>query len=161
MNNEELKDLLGHVVASAKQVNILTGDHAQAIYNEAAANKGGTTKSEEIIKRALTRLMDEKDESGKYLIYDQEQFYAVKAVLTSPLCGLPSKPAEFARVMRNLQLDSLRVRYEYESVRKVNLHQLPVDVELWHQYLNTAGDYSLKQVKPAVRLMQLLEEERA
>lgn len=39
MSNDELKDLLGHVAASAKQVNILTGEHAQAVYNEAGAEQ--------------------------------------------------------------------------------------------------------------------------
>ena len=160
MSNEELKDLLAHVAASAKQVNILTGDHASAPYYEAGATKqGATTKSEEVIKRALVRLMDEKDDEGKYLVHDQGQFYGVKAVLTSPRCGLPSKPADFGKVLRNLELDNLRVPYVQESVRKIHLHQLPSNVELWHQYINIADEYSLKQVKPAVRLMQLLEEE--
>lgn len=160
MSNEELKDLLAHVAASARQVNILTGDHASASYNEAGpAKRQGMTKSEEIIKRALTRLMDEKDDEGKYLVYEQGQFYGVKAVLTSPLCGLPSKPTDFETVMRNLKLDKLRIPYVYESVRKIHPHQLPQNVELWHQYINTADEYSLKQVKPAVRFMELLKEE--
>ncbi len=160
MSNEELKDLLAHVAASAKQVNILTGDHASAPYYEAGATKKGYTKSEEIIKRALTRLMDEKDDDGKYLIYEQGQFYGLKAVLTSPLCGFPSKPAAFEAVMRNLELDNLRIPYVYESIRKIYPHQLPNNVELWHNYINTADEYSQKQVKPAVRLMELLEEEK-
>ena len=60
MTNDEIKDLLKEVVSSAKQVNVMTGDHAQAIYNEAGA-KGNTTKTEEAIKRAVIRLMEEKD----------------------------------------------------------------------------------------------------
>ena len=160
MSNEDLKDLLSHVAASAKQVNILTGDHASAPYYEARAIKQSTTKSEEIIKRALIRLMDEKDDDGKYLVYEQGQFYGVKAVLTSPICGLPSKPADFEKVMCNLELDKLRIPYVYESVRRIHPHRLPDNVELWHQYVNIADEYSLKQVKPAVRLIQLLEEEK-
>ena len=160
MSNEELKDLLAHVAASAKQVNILTGDHASAPFYEAGATKHGMTKSEDIIKRAMIRLMEEKDDEGKYLRYEQGQFYGVKAVLTSPLCGLPSKPSDFETVMRNLELDNLRIPYVYESVRKIHPHQLPNNVELWHQYTNITDEYSLKQVKPAVRLMELLEEEK-
>ena len=34
MTNDEIKDLLREVISSAKQVNVMTGDHAQAIYNE-------------------------------------------------------------------------------------------------------------------------------
>ena len=103
--------------------------------------------------------MEEKDEEGKYIMFEQGQFYAVKAVLTSPLCGLPVKPADFGNVMRNLKIDNLRVRYDYDSIRKIHPHQLPPNVELWHQYMNIADDYSLKQIKPAVRLMEILEEE--
>ena len=158
MSNEELNDLLAKVAASAKQVNILTGDHASAPYYEAGA-KGSTTKSEEAIKRAVIRLMEEKDEKGKYIVYEQGQFYGIKAVLTSPLCGLPSKPADFAKVMHNLEIDNLRVPYVYDSIRKIHPHQLPQNVELWHQYQNIADEYSLKQVRPAVRLMELIEEE--
>lgn len=160
MNNEELNEMLARVAASAKQVNIMTGDHAQAIYNEAGATKRGTTKSEEIIKRALIRLMDEKDDDGKYLVYEQGQFYGVKAVLTSPICGLPSKPADFEKVMCNLELDKLRIPYVYESVRRIHPQKLPPNVELWPQYLNITDEYSQKQVRPAVRLMELLDEEK-
>lgn len=158
MSNEELNDLLAKVAASAKQVNILTGDHASAPFYEAGA-KCKTTMTEEVIKRAVIRLMEEKDEDGKYIMFEQGQFYAVKAVLTSPLCGLPVKPADFGNVMRNLKIDNLRVRYDYESIRKIHPNQLPLNVELWHQYVNIADDYSLKQIKPAVRLMEILEEE--
>lgn len=160
MNNEDLKDLLAHVAASAKQVNIMTGDHAQAIYNEAIETKQCRTKSDEIIKRALIRLMDEKDEEGNYLIYEKGQFYGVRAVLTSPICGLPSKPADFKRVLINLELDNLRIPYDYEIVRKIYPHKLPNNVELWHQFMDTADDYTLKQIKPAVRLIELLKEEK-
>ena len=159
MSNEELNDLLAKVAASAKQVNILTGDHASAPFYEAGA-KGNTTKTEEAIKRAVIRLMEEKDEKGKYIVFEQGQFFGIKAVLTSPLCGLPSKPADFAKVMHNLEIDNLRIPYVYESVRKILPHQLPTNVELWRQYQNTADDYSMKQVVPAVRLMDILGEEK-
>lgn len=160
MSNEDIKDLLTKIVASVKQVNLMTGEHAQAIYNEASAPKPTATKTEERIKRALIRLMDEKDEKGHYLVYEQGQFYGLKAVLTSHICGLPSKPADFEKVMGNMELDKLRIPYVYDSVRKIHPHKLPPNVELWHQYLNIADDYSLKQVIPAVRLMELLEEEK-
>ena len=158
MNSEDIKDLLSGVIASAKQVNILTGDHASAPFYEAGA-KGGGTKSEEAVKRAVIRLMEERDENGKYLVFEQGQFYGIKAVLTSPLCGFPAKPADFGRVMHNLELDNLRVRYDSESIRKVHPHNLPRNVELWGQYQNTTDEYSLKQVVPALKLMDILAEE--
>ena len=91
---------------------------------------------------------------------DQEQWFAAKAVLTQ-VCGFPVKPAEFEKVLKNLGLDHLRVPYVYDSVRKVHVHQLPTNIELWHQYLNTADEYSRKQVVVAVKLIELLEKVKA
>ena len=115
------------------------------------------TKTDKQVKRAVELLMDAHDEQGVYLIQDQEQWFALKAVLTQ-LCGFPVKPADFERSLKNLGLDHLRVPYVYDSVRKVHVHQLPPNVELWHQYLNTADEYSYKQVAVAVKLMELLSK---
>lgn len=117
------------------------------------------TKTDRQVKQAVQLLMEACDEQGVYVMQDQEQWFAVKAVLTQ-VCGLPLKPAEFEKVIRNLELDSLRVPYVYDSVRKVHVHQLPQNVELWHQYLNSADDYSRKQVVVAVRLLELLSKTR-
>lgn len=119
-------------------------------------NAPSATKTEEEIKAAVVRLMEETDETGDYLMRDKEQFYAVKAVLTQ-LCGFPVKPAEFGRALHNLELDDLRIKYDYENIRKVHPHQLPANVSMWHHYQNTADDYSMKQVKVAVRLIEMLE----
>lgn len=119
------------------------------------AQRDTSTKTDKQVKRAVEQLMDARDEQGAYLMQDQEQWFAVKAVLTQ-LCGFPVKPAEFEKVLRNLGVDQLRVPYVYDSVRKVHAHQLPQNVELWHQYLNATDEYSRKQVVVAVKLMELL-----
>ncbi len=118
-------------------------------------NNRCVTKTEEDIKEAVKRLMDEKDTEGHYLLHDQDQHYAVKKVLTS-FFGFPQKPSDYSMLMHNLELDNLRVKYDNESVRKVHLHNLPPNVSLWHQYQNTADQYSFKQVVVAVKLMELL-----
>lgn len=115
------------------------------------------TKTDKQVKQAVERLMDACDDQGLYLMQDQEQWFALKAVLTQ-VCGFPVKPADFERSLKNLGVDQLRVPYVYDSVRKVHVHQLPQNVELWHQYLNTADEYSHKQVVVAVRLMELLSK---
>ena len=122
----------------------------------APAQRDTATKTDKQVKRAMELLMSACDEQGEYLMQDQEQWFAAKSVLTQ-LCGFPVKPAEFEKVLRNLGLDQLRVPYVYDSVRKVHAHQLPQNVELWHQYLNTADEYSRKQVIVAMKLMELLE----
>lgn len=142
--------------ASINQLNLVVESGATVNYYGGEKSPAATTKSEEDVRRAVVQLMEERDEKGNYLLNDQQQFFAVKAVLTA-LCGFPVKPAEFAKVMHNLELDNLRVRYNYESVRKVAVHQLPQNVELWHQYQNTADEYSMKQVVVGVRLMELLQ----
>ena len=119
------------------------------------AQRDTSTKTDKQVKRAVEQLMDARDEQGAYLMQDQEQWFAVKAVLTQ-LCGFPVKPAEFEKVLRNLGVDQLRVPYVYDSVRKVHAHQLPQNVELWHQYLNATDEYSRKQVVVAMKLMELL-----
>ena len=115
------------------------------------------TKTDKQVKQAVEMLMESKDAEGAYIMQDQEQWYAVKAVLTQQ-CGFPVKPADFERSLKNLELDQLRIPYVYDSVRKVHVHQLPSNVELWHQYQNTADEYSRKQVAVAVRLMELLSK---
>lgn len=117
------------------------------------------TKTDKQVKRAVELLMEACDEQGQYIMQDQEQWFAAKAVLTQ-LCGFPLKPADFERSLKNLGLDQLRVPYVYDSVRKVHAHQLPQNVELWHHYQNTADEYSRKQVVVAVKLIELLSKVR-
>jgi len=160
MTDEMKEKMMQRLLQGARigQLNMVVESGATVNYYEQAV-RGGTTKSEEAVKRAVMRLMDEKDDDGKYIVFEQGQFYAIKAVLTSPLCGFPSKPAQFGRTLENLGLAHLRVAYSSESVKKVHVHQLPANVELWHQYQNTADGYSMKQVRVAVRLMELLSDE--
>lgn len=78
MSNEELKDLLAHVAASARQVNILTGDHAQAVYNEAAATVAEGKATDEQICRAIAAI----NGKGKPLKH-QQAFLGVCCYLAS------------------------------------------------------------------------------
>ena len=58
MNSNELKDLLSAVVSQAKQVNILTGDHAQAIYHEAEKPARHADKDECDVEAATRAAME-------------------------------------------------------------------------------------------------------
>lgn len=121
------------------------------------ARRDSATKTDKQAKRAVELLMEACDDQGQYIMQDQEQCYAGKAVLTQ-LCGFPVKPADFEKVLKNLEMDQLRVPYVYDSVRKVHLHQLPLNVELWGQFLNTADEYSRKQIVVALKLIELLSK---
>ena len=113
------------------------------------------TKSTEEVENAIRQLMNEKGADGKYVMQDQDQWYGVKQVLTQH-SGFPVKPADFAKVLHDLELDDLRVRYDYESIRKVHPQNLPANVNLWKSFEHVGDDYSMKQVRVALTLMGLL-----
>ena len=58
MNSNELKDFLSTVVSQAKQVNILTGDHAQAVYQEAEKHARHADKDEYDVEAATSAAME-------------------------------------------------------------------------------------------------------
>ena len=58
MNSNELKDFLSAVVSQAKQVNILTGDHAQAVYHEAEKPAKHADKDECDVEAATSAAME-------------------------------------------------------------------------------------------------------
>ena len=58
MNSNELKDFLSTVVSQAKQVNILTGDHAQAVYHEAEKPARHADKDECDVEAATRAAME-------------------------------------------------------------------------------------------------------
>jgi len=116
------------------------------------------TKSDKDIKGAIVELQESKDEKGEYLMQDLDQWYAVFRVL-SDFCGYPKKPKEFEKTMKNLGTDELRLPCKYDNYRKVTLNQLPHNLTLWKQYANSADQYSMKQLKVAIKLMELLHIE--
>ena len=112
------------------------------------------TTSDEDIKEAIEAL-EATDSEGQYIMHDLDQWYAIFRVL-SQLCGYSSKPKDFETNMRNIGADKLRIPCKYDNYRKIVLSQLPANVTLWGQYKNSADQYSMKQIKVAVKLMQLL-----
>lgn len=116
------------------------------------------TISDKDIRSALEKLQEEKDEKGKYIMYDHDQWYAVFRVL-SQFCGYPTKPKDFETSMKNIGSDKFRIPCKYDNYRKVTLNKLPQNVALWKQYVNSADQYSLKQLKVALKLMELLNIE--
>ena len=116
------------------------------------------TTTEKDVMSAIKELQEATDEQGKYIMHDLDQWYAVFRVL-SQFCGYPSKPKDFEMTMKNIGADELRLPCKYESFRKVALNKLPQNVALWKQYQNTADQYSMKQLKVAVKLMEILNLE--
>ena len=137
---------------------IIAVNQGEVFYNKYGTGTSNVTKSEEEIKRAIAQLMEAKDEQGKYIMHDSDQWYAVYRVLSS-FCGYPPKATEFSRTMKNLGMDEMRLPCVYDNFRKVTPNLLPNNVSLWNQYQNIADQYSKKQVVVAVKLMELLEIE--
>lgn len=111
--------------------------------------------SDKDIKSAIEELQALQDDNGEYLMHDLDQWYAVFRVL-SQFCGYPMKPKDFELTMKNIGADGFRLPCKYDNFRKVTLNKLPQNVALWKQYVNSADQYSLKQIKVAIRLMDLL-----
>ena len=116
------------------------------------------TVSDKEMKSVLEKLQEAKDENGKYIMYDYDQWYAIFRVL-SKFCGYPTKPKDFETTMKNIGSDEFRIPCIYDNYRKVTLNKLPQNVALWKQYINSADQYSLKQIKVAMKLMELLNIE--
>lgn len=116
------------------------------------------TNSDKEMKSVLEKLQEAKDENGKYIMYDYDQWHAVFRVL-SQFRGYPTKPKDFETSMKNIGSDEFRIPCKYDNYRKVTLNKLPQNVALWKQYINSADQYSLKQLKVAMKLMELLNIE--
>ena len=116
------------------------------------------SKTDRDIRGAIEELQTARDETGAYVMRDLDQWYAVFRVL-SFFCGYPAKPKDFEMSMKNIGCDDLRLPCKYENFRKVVLNQLPQNVGLWRQYLNSADQYSLKHLKVAIKLMDILHVE--
>lgn len=142
--------------ANLSGAQIIAVNQGEVYYQKYGEGTSANTKTEEEVKTAIEKLMNEKDSQDKFLMNDQEQWYAIFRVL-STYCGYPSKASEFSKTMKNLGMDEIRVPCKYDSFRKVAPNQLPQNVSLWHQYKNTTDHYSMKQVVVAVRFMELLE----
>ena len=114
--------------------------------------------SDKDIKSAIEELQAIQDDRDNYLMHDLDQWYAIFRVL-SHFCGYPTKPKDFELTMKNIGADDFRLPCKYENFRKVTLNKLPQNVALWRQYVNSADQYSLKQLKVAIKLMDLLQIE--
>lgn len=135
--------------------NVEAGGIGIQINNNKEAEGASLTNSDKDIKEALEQLMEAKDDEGEYIMHDLDQWYAIFRVL-SHLCGYSSKPKDFETNMRNIGADRLRIPCKYENYRKIALNQLPQNVELWGQYEKSSDQYSIKQIKVAKKLIELL-----
>lgn len=167
MNQEELQKALEALGKSGITVNgdlVLEKHVENEIGNVEAGGIGiqinngkdsSLSVSDKDIKTAIEELQAMQDDNDEYLMHDLDQWYAVFRVL-SQFCGYPKKPKDFELTMKNIGADGFRLPCKYDNFRKVTLNKLPQNVALWKQYVNSADQYSLKQIKVAIKLMDLL-----
>ena len=167
MNQEELQKALEALGKSGITVNgdlVLEKHVENEIGNVEAGGIGiqinngkdsSLSVSDKDIKTAIEELQAIQDDGSEYLMHDLDQWYAVFRVL-SQFCGYPKKPKDFELTMKNIGADGFRLPCKYDNFRKVTLNKLPQNVALWKQYVNSADQYSLKQIKVAIKLMDLL-----
>ena len=167
MNQEELQKALEALGKSGITVNgdlVLEKHVENEIGNVEAGGIGiqinngkdsSLSVSDKDIKTAIEELQAMQDDNDEYLMHDLDQWYAIFRVL-SQFCGYPKKPKDFELTMKNIGADGFRLPCKYDNFRKVTLNKLPQNVALWKQYVNSADQYSLKQIKVAIKLMDLL-----
>lgn len=172
MNQEEINKLWDLVGKPRIQV---SGDYVENKHIDYEVNNYGTietggvvlgakgkdkelTNTEAEIYNAIETVQKEKDEQDHYIMHDYDQWYAIFRVL-SHFCGYPTKPKDFEKTMRNIGSDNLRIPCQYDNFRKVTLNKLPKNVALWPQFVNTADQYSQKQLSVAILLMNELKLE--
>ena len=113
------------------------------------------TVADKDVRDALLELQEARDEGGGYILHDKAQWYAIFRVL-SQKCGYPAKLKDFERTMLNIGAGDMRVACSYESMKKVAVPNLPERIDLWPQFVNSADRHSLKQLKVAVKLMEIM-----
>ena len=130
MSNEELNDLLAKVAASAKQVNILTGDYASAPFYEAGAEPAKGKATDEQVCRAIAAI-NGKDKVLKH----QHAFLGICCYLASMQKWPHNLEACASRIA---QLDKKGEWYcacKWESIRKFSRFGFALtDYEEWEEY---------------------------
>lgn len=130
MSNEDLKDLLAHVAASAKQVNILTGDHASAPFYEAGATAADRNATDEQICRAIAAI-NGKDK----VLRHQQAFLGICCYLASTQ-KWPNNLEVCAQRVALLDKDSeWNYPCKWESFRKYSKYRFALtDYAEWEDY---------------------------
>ena len=119
------------------------------------------TISDGKVREALEELLSATDEGGGKLFTQNNQWYAVFKVL-SELYDYPSNMKDFCRVMTDWGMGEATPPCKYDSIKKASAEvtQLSCKVSLWRSYLNKANTLAKKQIVVALKLMDLLSEER-
>lgn len=113
MNNDELKELLMGVASAAKQVNILTGDHASAPYYESGGKESDSRATDEQIARAVAAI-NGKDK----ILRHQQAFLGICCYLASTQKWPNSLEACANRLGRLDSDGSWFCACKWESIRK-------------------------------------------
>lgn len=139
MSNIDLNDLLAKVAASAKQVNILTGDHASAPFYEAGACKCENKATDEQIFRAIAAI-NGKDKALKY----QYAFLGVCCYLASRQKWPNNLEACASRVAQLDQKGEWYCSCKWESIRKLSRYGFALtDYDEWEEYKPNGTEYEL------------------
>ena len=139
MSNEELNDLLAKVAASAKQVNILTGDHASAPYYEAGAEPAKSKATDEQIANAIAAI-NGKDKILKH----QKAFLGICCYLTSTQKWPNNLEACANRVALLDPKGEWFCSCKWESIRKLLVLKFAKkDYSEWNEYKPNESELSI------------------
>lgn len=109
---------------------------------------------------ALNALLEAVDESGTRIFTEKGQWYAVYRVLKEHE-GYPNVMRDFCDTMIDLGMGDAKVPISYQALKKAPLNAAIQSVKTthWHSYLNRADAKAKKQIRVAMKLMELLEIE--
>ena len=102
MTSEELNELVAKTVASAKQVNLLTGDHASAPFYEAGASRKAelSGEHEQTVARLKPIFYGNEEEARDFLLRVQD----MKAVQITTLVNTLVAERKISDVSRHREL---------------------------------------------------------
>lgn len=117
------------------------------------------TVDDAIIIKAMAKLMELKDENGEYLLQNSAQLDGVYRVLVDE-CHYPSSFKTFIAKIATLDIDSLRVAFDYDTLRRINgIFTKPLDQWTISKFDGKRPNVYWGKYNVAQQFKQLLENE--
>lgn len=148
MTQEEMLRALSAIQINGNISQLCMGDGYMTV-NNYPASQPSAPAGERHTADILRELLDAKDEEGRRLMTDQQQWYAVYRVLEE-YDNYPRQMSDFARAMARLGMDQACPACKHDSLRKASqtFPRLACKVSQWQQYCSLSEAYA-KQCKVA------------
>lgn len=149
---DQLTDMVKDITSNARIGQFIVENHGTVNYNE----KESAPADERHMRQVLRELLEAKDENGKKLMAEQQQWFAVYRFCVE-YCKYPANIAEFERTMTRMGLGAADPPCRAASISKASqsLTQLTCRVSQWGQ-LAERNEVCAKQYRVAKWLLDKL-----